>query len=207
MSQSTFDEHHVLHELKHYLPSQTPLKDFIHHNSLHAFQSRKFYDAIFKSSKVFGHQATMPLSDYRKLYEIGRIRPEIVENAITNRKPNEAITLWKTNLFSKEYDEHIDQRIGKLRAQWKQNYYIDLDNLVQPFLFRFLCSYLDQGISIWDFPIGNKGFLQSIRVLEKNSFSSVFKTKRAKELLFKDGISIAELLKIVVGFFPKFTLS
>ncbi len=199
MSQSTFDEHHVLHELKHYLPSQTPLKDFIHHNSLHAFQSRKFYDAIFKSSKVFGHQATMPLSDYRKLYEIGRIRPEIVENAITNRKPNEAITLWKTNLFSKEYDEHIDQRIGKLRAQWKQNYYIDLDNLVQPFLFRFLCSYLDQGISIWDFPIGNKGFLQSIRVLEKNSFSSVFKTKRAKELLFKDGISIAELLKIVVG--------
>jgi uncharacterized protein YbcC (UPF0753/DUF2309 family) len=199
MSQSTFDEHHVLHELKHYLPSQTPLKDFIHHNSLHAFQSRKFYDAIFKSSKVFGHQATMPLSDYRKLYEIGRIRPEIVENAITNRKPNEAITLWKTNLFSKEYDEHIDQRIGKLRAQWKQNYYIDLDNLVQPFLFRFLCSYLDQGISIWDFPIGNKGFLQSIRVLEKNSFSSVFKTKRAKELLFKDGISIAELLEIVVG--------
>jgi uncharacterized protein YbcC (UPF0753/DUF2309 family) len=199
MSQNTFDEHHVLHELKHYLPSQTPLKDFIHHNSLHAFQSRKFYDAIFKSSKVFGHQATMPLSDYRKLYEIGRIRTEIVENAITNRKPNEAITLWKTNLFSKEYDEHIDQRIGKLRAQWKQNYYIDLDNLVQPFLFRFLCSYLDQGISIWDFPIGNKGFLQSIRVLEKNSFSSVFKTKRAKELLFKDGISIAELLKIVVG--------
>src|SRR5262245_21891833 len=28
-----FDEHHVLHELKHYLPSQQALKDFIHHNS------------------------------------------------------------------------------------------------------------------------------------------------------------------------------
>lgn len=199
MSQNTFDEHHVLHELKHYLPSQTPLKDFIHHNSLHAFQSMKFYDAIFKSSKVFGHQATMPLSDYRKLYEIGRIRPEILENCIVNRKSKESLEIWKLNLLSKQYDEHIDQRIGKLRNQWKQNYHIDLDNLVQPFLFRFLCSYLDQGISIWDFPIGNKGFLQSIRVLEKNSFSSVFKTSRAKELLFKDGISIEELLKIVVG--------
>jgi uncharacterized protein YbcC (UPF0753/DUF2309 family) len=199
MSQNTFDEHHVLHELKHYLPSQTPLKDFIHHNSLHAFQSMKFYDAIFKSSKVFGHQATMPLSDYRKLYEIGRIRPEILENCIVNRKSKESLEVWKLNLLSKQYDEHIDQRIGKLRNQWKQNYHIDLDNLVQPFLFRFLCSYLDQGISIWDFPIGNKGFLQSIRVLEKNSYSSVFKTSRAKELLFKDGISIEELLKIVVG--------
>jgi uncharacterized protein YbcC (UPF0753/DUF2309 family) len=199
MTQNTFDEHHVLHELKHYLPTQTPLKDFIHHNSLHAFQSMKFYDAIFKSSKTFGHQATMPISDYRKLYKIGRIRPEILENCIVNRKSNESLDVWKSNLISKQYDEHIDHRIGKLRNQWKQNYHIDLDNLVQPFLFRFLCSYLDQGISIWDFPIGNKGFLQSIRVLEKNSFSSVFKTSRAKELLFKDGISIEELLKIIVG--------
>ena len=51
-----FDEQHILHELKHYLPTQTPLKDFIHHNSLHAFQQMKFYDAIFKASKIFGYQ-------------------------------------------------------------------------------------------------------------------------------------------------------
>ena len=33
MKKEVFDEQHVLHELKHYLPTQTPLKDFIHHNS------------------------------------------------------------------------------------------------------------------------------------------------------------------------------
>jgi uncharacterized protein YbcC (UPF0753/DUF2309 family) len=199
MTKVSFDEKHVLHELKHYLPSQTPLKDFIHHNSLHAFQSRKFYDAIFKSAKVFGYQVTMPLSDYRKLYETGRIRPEILENCIKNRKPNDDLKIWKTNLVSKVYDDHIDHRIGKLRQQWKENYHIDLDNFVQPFLFRFLCSYLDQGISIWNFPIGNKGFLESIIILEKNIFSSIFKTSRAKELLFKEGVSIEELLRILVG--------
>jgi hypothetical protein len=63
-----FDEAHVLHELKHYLPSQTPLKDFIHHNSLHAFQKLKFYEGIFKASKIFGYQVTLQLTEYRELY-------------------------------------------------------------------------------------------------------------------------------------------
>lgn len=199
MTQTDFNENHILHELKHYLPSQTPLKDFIHHNSLHAFQNMKFYDAIFKSSKIFGHQATISIADYRKLYEIGRIREEILDDCIIKRKDKESFEIWKNKLLSGKYDEHVENKIGKLRIQWKQQYHIDLDNLVQPFLFRFLCSYLDQGISIWDFPIGNKGFLQSIKIIEKNSFTSLFKTPRAKQLLFDNEISIKKLLEIVVG--------
>lgn len=199
MMKNTFNQEHVLHELKHFLPTQTPLKDFIHHNSLHAFQDTKFYDAIFKSSKIFGHQATMPLSDYRKLFEIGRIRPEILDKSIENRVGNDKISIWKNNLISKDYNDHNEQRIGQLRANWKQNYHIDLDNLVQPFLFRFLCSYLDQGIAIWDFPVGNKGFLEAVKELESNSFSSIFKTKRAKILLFQGSTTIESLLQIIVG--------
>ncbi|MBP6414807.1 MAG: DUF2309 family protein, partial [Bacteroidia bacterium] len=49
-----FNESEVIELLKHYLPTQTPLKDFIHHNSLHAFQKSKFYDAIFQASEIFG---------------------------------------------------------------------------------------------------------------------------------------------------------
>jgi hypothetical protein len=51
---SIFDEQHLLHALRHYLPSQTPLKDFIHHNSLHAFQEMKFFDAILKHLLFLG---------------------------------------------------------------------------------------------------------------------------------------------------------
>lgn len=194
-----FDEAHILHELKHYLPTQTPLKDFIHHNSLHAFQNQKFYDAIFKASKIFGYQVTFQLNEYRKLFRINRIRKEILEQVIRQRKGSENYDKWYTNVVNKKYDSAINPRIGKLRANWKEFYKIDLDNMVQPLLFRIICSYLDQGIALWHFPYENEGLLSAVRHLEKDSFASFFKTKRAKALLFDNNCTIEKLLKIIVG--------
>ena len=71
-NQSNFNEHEVLRELKHYLPAQAPLKDFIHHNTLHAFQHLKFYDALRNASEIFGYKTTLSLNDYRILYSNGR---------------------------------------------------------------------------------------------------------------------------------------
>nr|MBP7478356.1 DUF2309 family protein [Chitinophagales bacterium] len=199
MNQKTFNETHSLEKLKHYLPSQTPLKDFIHHNTLHAFQDMHFYDAIFKASKIFGFKPTLPLADFRKLFENGRIKRPILERIIQEKKgaPNSANWLEKT--IHKNYDEKSEPRIGKLRAAWKNKCKLDLDNLVQPILFRLLSNYLDQGIAIWEFPIGNMGFLEAIKKLEQNNFISFFKTKRASNLLLKDDLTIHELLEICVG--------
>lgn len=199
MKSNRFDEQHVLQELKHYLPTQTPLKDFIHHNSLHAFQGMKFYDAIFKASKIFGYQVTLPLVDFRNLYEIGRINHGILDRVILEKKGAANLALWKEQVIRKVYNEHNEQRIGKLRDHWKHLYRLDLDNLVQPLLFRILSSYLDQGISIWEFPAGNLGFLEAIRELEKNSFTSLFKTATARQLLFSKELSLTSLLERVVG--------
>lgn len=194
-----FDEQHTLHELRHYLPSQTPLKDFIHHNSLHAFQHMKFYDAIFRASKLFGYQVTLQLKEFRQLYKRGRIKDEILQRVIRERRSGSEIALWKEKLISGIYDDHNDSRIGKLRAHWKNEYQFDLDTAVQTLLFRILCSYLDQGISVWNFPVHEKGFLESIKDLEKNSFTSFFKFQRARKLLLHGYCSIPALLKILVG--------
>ncbi len=197
--EALFNEAHVLHELKHFLPTQTPLKDFIHHNSLHAFQEMKFYDAIFKASKIFGYQVTLQLSEFRELFRIGRIREDILQRTITERKGQEQIFLWKQKLLHQSYEVSVTPRIGSLRAHWKSDHGLDLDNLVQPLLFRVLCSYLDQGISIWKFPYREEGFLHSIRTLEQESFTSFFNTRRAKDLLHHGDCSIRNLLQIVVG--------
>jgi uncharacterized protein YbcC (UPF0753/DUF2309 family) len=196
---SQFDEHEVLHDLKHFLPAQAPLKDFVHHNTLHAFQSKNFYDAIRNASKIFGYKVSLSLEEFRLLYDTQRINPLILERIISEKKGIELLEEWKAKALYGKYDESNQARIGQLRANWKKKYYIDLDLLVHPILFRTLCSYLDQGIAIWSFPVSGKGFLDSIREIEEHTFTSFFRTNRAKNLLLKGDYKIEELLKIVVG--------
>ena len=196
-SEFHFQEEHVLHHLKHYLPSQQALKDFIHHNSLHAFQHMKFYDAIFKASKIFGFQAHLQLKDYRELYGTGRIREDILLMVIARKKAS--VREWEQRLLHKQYDTNNHPRIGKFRRLWKDIYHFDLDNSVQPLLFRILCAFLDQGIAIESFPVAQKSFIASIREMEKNSFASFFKTKEVKQKFLSGNYSITELLRVLVG--------
>ncbi len=194
-----FDEQHILHELKHFLPSQQALKDFIHHNSLHAFQHMKFYDAIFKASKIFGFQVHLQLPEYREMYKTGRIREDVLQMVITGKKGKDAVAEWKGKLISKEYDSINFPRIGQLRANWKEVYQLDLDNKVHPLLFRILCGFLDQGIAIESFPVVNKSFIDSVKEMEQNSFVSFFKTKTVRQKFLSGDYTITKLLKVIVG--------
>ena len=194
-----FDEKHILHELVHYLPSQLALKDFVHHNSLHSFQDKEFFEGIFSASKIFGIQVTFNLNEYRKLYEQGRIKTEVLDRVIIKSKGANALATYRTKMLLGSYDHESNARIGKMRANWKKQYEIDLDNMVHPLLFRILGSYLDQGIALWAFPFEKKGLIKAIKTLETNSFTSFFRSSRAKELLLSEELSIEKLLRIVVG--------
>jgi hypothetical protein len=197
-SYSSFDEQHILHHLKHYLPAQNPLKDFVHHNTLHAFQDRKFLDALQEASEIFGYKTYLSVENFRKRFHKKEINSEILSQIIVKNKGNENLDLWLDKMLHKSYDESINPRIGSLRSNWKAQYAINLDKSTHSTLFRVLCSYLDQGIAMWSFPIHDKGFLSSIRELERTSFSGFFSSKRAKKLL-EENTSITDLLKILVG--------
>jgi uncharacterized protein len=193
------DVNSIIHELKHYLPAQAPLKDFIHHNTLHAFQQLKFHTALQHASVMFGYKVSLTLDEYRQFHEDKKVSDAQLERVIGQIKGAEQVAEWKHKLLYHEYKEYTTPRIGALRAHWKKTYRIDLDSLVHPTLFRVLCSYLDQGISIWNFPVWHKGFLPSIREIEKNSFTSFFRTKHARELLFNEKHEIHDLLRMLVG--------
>ncbi len=194
-----FLEHDVLEKLKHYLPAQAPLKDFVHHNTLHAFQHHNFEKAIRDASKMFGFKTSLSLTEYRELYEKGLINNDVLENVITRRQGHGQLINWKHKLLEEGFDESNDGKIGKLRSLWKDYFHLDLNTIVHTNLFRILNSYLDQGIAITKFPVNQESFLSSLIEIERTSFISFFKTKEAKRLLFDPKVSIEQLLKRLVG--------
>lgn len=202
MYQSTpkqFEEHKVLHDLMHYLPAQAPLKDFVHHNTLHAFQTKHFHEGRFAAQHIFGYQVSLSLAEFRRLYKEKRIDESVLNRVVQQQQGTKEASYWREKMLLKKYNTEISPRIGALRSHWKTDYRIDLDALVHSVLFRVLCSYLDQGISMWQFPISHKGFLASLREMERNSFVSIFKSKQAKDLLLHHRCTLESLLSKLVG--------
>lgn len=197
--QKRFDEEKVIHQLKHYLPSQQSLKDFIHHNSLHAFQHQRFYEGIFTASRIFGFQVHLQLSEYREMYGTGRIRKDVLRRMIEWKKGKQALSEWENKLLHQDYDPVFEPRVGKLRANWKRFYGMDLDNRVHPLLFRVLCSFLDQGIALKELPVVNKSFTETIRELERKSYVSFFSTREVRRLFLDGDYSMTSLLETLVG--------
>lgn len=197
-----FSLHTLIHDLKHYLPAQAPLKDFIHHNTLHAFQHLPFFEATRRASAIFGYQTSFSLDEFRAMHREGRVGDAVLERLIIEQKCAKGagtLTEWLDRLKEKHYPAPRPKRISALRHAWKQEYHIDLNALVHPDLFRILNSFLDQGIAIWRFPATGKGFLADLREMERNTVVSMFRTERARQLFIEGKADIPELLRMLVG--------
>lgn len=162
LNTTSYNEQEVLQCLKHFLPTQVPFKDFIHHNTLHAFQDMIFEDALARASKMFGYSLHPSLGEYRGLYSSGRISNDIFDKSIAEGKEISSMNKCREKLLFKPYDLHNYPRIGALRSNWKRQHHIDLDSPIHPILFRILCCYPDQGISLRKFPVCGNGFLASL---------------------------------------------
>ncbi|HPQ09236.1 MAG TPA: DUF2309 domain-containing protein [Bacteroidia bacterium] len=199
---SIFDEEKTIHHLKHFLPSQAPLKDFVHHNLLHFYQHLPFHTALYKASKIFGFKTYLSLKEYRELFQSGQIDENVLEKTIIQHKGEKDLHYWKDALLNKSYEIYFTGRIGKVMHLWKDYYKVNITKYIQPNLFRIISAYLDQGISLVEFPYKDAGLLENIREVESKSLSSYFFNKKGRAcqwLLQNKHLDLKYLLTVLVG--------
>lgn len=63
----------ILEDVAHYLPSQGPIKTFVHHNTLHHFEDKEFFDAIDAAADIYGAATALPEATYQGFWNRKRI--------------------------------------------------------------------------------------------------------------------------------------
>lgn len=175
---AAFDLDGTIDRIAHWLPSQMPIKDFVHHNTLHAVQDRPFHEGVAVAAKVFGARSYLPLADYQARYRCGRIKDFAIDWALAHAAvdPLEREAL-RRSLFKEDDSGHyspISLANHGIRERWLNHLEVNLDALSQPVLFRLTANFLDQGISRWTVARRGESFWDCVWRLVEGSFMPLY---------------------------------
>jgi uncharacterized protein YbcC (UPF0753/DUF2309 family) len=146
----------MLARIARYLPAQGPIKDFIHHNTLHAFEGMRFFDGVRAAARLHGAASTMPGAFYWEAHRSGRISGSALRRALELAFPDPAV---RAEARARMLEAPLEApafpgfaRAG-LRAMWPARLGgVALERRSQPSIVRLVSAYLDQGLSIWKMP-------------------------------------------------------
>lgn len=113
--------------LEHVLPGQPPIRDFVHHNTLHGYQHLPFTEALEASEKLTGIRGYLPEEDFRNYYAQGRIDDTDLNASLENN----------TDGRDREVVLHIsDHRTITKRDLWRIGLIYNI-NAISPNHFRW----------------------------------------------------------------------
>lgn len=196
---------HVIEHAKHLMPDQGPLPFFVHHNTIHHFETYDFFEGVKQASRAYGAKAFMSEEEFLLAFERGRITADVLHKNIKEYIEHHKLNIYPDILFKlmterPQVPQEPDTRILKFindTAYQRPGYYKeaiqiaynrDIDELIQPVLFRFLSSYFDFGLAYWPMPNREKGMWQCF--CEMYSKSGFLSTKFLKTL--RRTISVAK---------------
>lgn len=169
---------HVVDEMAHWLPAQGPVKEFIHHNTLHSFQSWPFLEGCLRAARLYGSRAFLPLHDYRELFLQGQISLAYLGQAVLEEVGEEAdVTELEEKLLREPaLDETLTKGVSRtsLRSRWRDRKMLPLHVRTHAILFRLVGQFLDQGVAMWRMPHADRcSLFEAVGRIVKESWFSL----------------------------------
>jgi len=154
------------------LPIIRPIKEFIHLNLLLPYQHLNFWDALREVSFKLDAMPLLDLDFYREKLNDGSLSRTILEKKINQTEDENLKSKIKDFIYSGKFNFiHFDQRSGHLHSVWNDFLGINVSDLADGMLIKWLSMYLDQGIGHWEMPgADSKTFYQCVRDLLKESY-------------------------------------
>ncbi|HEY7955875.1 MAG TPA: putative inorganic carbon transporter subunit DabA [Polyangia bacterium] len=171
---SELDLDQMLSRVARWLPTQGPLKDFVHHNPLHAFEHLKFHDALGCAARLYGARTAMPGRFYWEAFSAGQIREPALSRAIARAFADESERARaRARLLAGPIEAPLFSGRARsgLRAAWQARLGgVRLERRSHLHLFRLIGAYLDQGLAIWRMPEAEElDFFQAVSALAQKS--------------------------------------
>lgn len=192
----------IIKHISHLLPAQAPLKDFIHHNTLHQFQSLPFHKGMQEAQKILGVKTYLSPQEYFEKIKLGELDPEIAFERLKNRGFDSSFENRVIEAIHTRHTSQEDKRPHRLRDVWKNHYKLDVPAYTQPHLFRQVSHFLDQGISLWKMPYLELGFYKALQKIADHSKLSMFKKRHGHAeswLKLAPNEAIEKSLEFLVG--------
>lgn len=117
-----------------------PLKNFIACNALAGLESKEFDEAMYSTSKLFSSNNFLDLSQYRSMYETGRINPVDLREAFDRleNKPVKLSDSTKAVMSTQTYSELLDKKLSG-----------SITEIVNRNTIKWLKAYFDQVHAQW----------------------------------------------------------
>ena len=75
---------HAIEHAKHLMPDQGPLPFFVHHNTIHSFETYDFFEGVKQAGRAYGAKAFMSEEEFLLAFERGRITADVLQKNIKN---------------------------------------------------------------------------------------------------------------------------
>jgi uncharacterized protein YbcC (UPF0753/DUF2309 family) len=154
------------------LPIIRPIKEFIHLNLLLPYQNMPFWDALKLVSLKFEAMPFAELSLYRDRIQSGEVPKELVLAKLKKYVPQTDAAELMERIMRADFEfTHHDLRVGSLHHLWNKKLGVNIIQLADGMLIKWLGMYMDQGIGLWEMPgCEEKSFYHAMKDLLSLSY-------------------------------------